>query len=462
MAPISEATIAIAGASGFIGQALGPVLGLRNRLIGLSRSEKSAQNGYTEFRKTDLFSLMDAENALKGVDYAIYLVHSMMPSARLVQGSFEDLDLLCADNFAKAAALQGVKQIVYLGGLMPSEDDVSEHLKSRLEVEQVLGSTGVAVTTLRAGLVVGANGSSYQLLTRLVKRLPMMVLPAWTQTKMQPVSLQAVVQAFTQVLGDFKAYDRVFDLASTAPVSYEELMQATAKALHLKRHFVGVPLFSPSLSRLWVSLTTGAPKELVAPLIESLRHEMLARNDEFHRLSALEEQDIVDIIKEAAETSKQPQQEPRAFLKPTNDKKTDTVRSVQRMLLPPGKDAKWAANEYLRWLPGAMKGLVKVINRDDTHIEFRLSESGPCLLQLESRSHRSDPQRQVMRVTGGSLVKETARGRLEFRQVLNDRVLLAAIHDFVPSLPWWVYRSTQAEVHRWVMGRFAKHLQSLS
>ena len=98
---LSGATVAIAGASGFIGQALGPLLGEQNHLIGLSRSEKSPQNGYAEFRRADLFSLKDAEAALENVDYAVYLVHSMMPSARLVQGAFEDLDLLCADNFAR-------------------------------------------------------------------------------------------------------------------------------------------------------------------------------------------------------------------------------------------------------------------------------------------------------------------------------------------------------------------------
>ena len=461
MSQLTNATIAIAGASGFIGQALGPVLGKDNRLIGLSRSDKPAKNGYAEYRKTDLFSLRDAENALIGVDYAIYLVHSMMPSARLVQGSFEDLDLLCADNFAKAASLQGVKQIVYLGGLMPSEDDVSEHLKSRLEVEEVLGSTGVALTTLRAGLVVGSNGSSYQLLTRLVRRLPLMVLPAWTQTKMQPVALEDVVKSFQFVLGVPDTFNAVYDLSSTAPVSYEELMQATAKALKLKRRFVGVPLFSPKLSRLWVSLTTGAPKELVAPLIESLRHEMLARPQSSFQLPISKERDIIDLIEEAARYEEVSQQ-PRAFLKPSNYKEEHTVRSVQRMVLPEGKNAKWAANEYLNWLPGAMKGLVKVVKTDETHIGFRVSENGLLLLQLELRSHRSDPHRQVMRVTGGLLAKETTRGRLEFRQVLGGRILLAAIHDFVPRLPWWIYRSTQAEVHRWVMEKFAQHLRSLS
>ena len=309
---LSGATVAIAGASGFIGQALGPLLGEQNHLIGLSRSEKSPQNGYAGFRRADLFSLKDAEAALENVDYAVYLVHSMMPSARLVQGAFEDLDLLCADNFAKAAAHNGVKQIVYLGGLMPNDEDVSAHLQSRLEVEEVLGCAGVPVTSLRAGLVIGANGSSYQLLTRLVQRLPIMVLPSWTRTKMQPVSEQEVVQAFQYVLGNPDTFGAVYDLYSTAPVSYEQLMQATAQALELKRRFVGIPLLSPSLSRLWVSLTTGAPKELVAPLIESLRHEMLARKAGPHQLPMAQERDLIALIQQASQKN-QGVQPPRVF-----------------------------------------------------------------------------------------------------------------------------------------------------
>ena len=152
----------------------------------------------------------------------------------------------------------------------------------------------------------------------------------------------------------------------------------------------------------------------------------------------------------------------RVLLKPARTGGADTVRSVQRMQLPEGRDAQWAAQEYFRWLPEAMKGLVQVVQLGDGKIAFRFSEKGPVLLELEMRSHRSDPTRQVMRVTGGYLAKETDRGRLEFRQVLDGRTLLAAIHDFVPSLPWWVYRPTQAEVHRWVMERFGKHLRTLS
>ena len=162
-------TLVVAGATGFIGQSLGPILSQDFHLVGLSRSPRKDPGHYAEFRQADLFSLKDTERALEGADYVVYLVHSMMPSARLVQANFRDLDLVCADNFARAAKMQGVQHMVYLGGLVP-DGSLSEHLASRAEVEDVLRSTGVPVTVLRAGLVVGASGSSFQILLRLVKR----------------------------------------------------------------------------------------------------------------------------------------------------------------------------------------------------------------------------------------------------------------------------------------------------
>ncbi|MAY81113.1 MAG: NmrA family protein, partial [Deltaproteobacteria bacterium] len=116
-------TVVVAGSTGFIGTALAAHLDDQFHLVGLTRSDRTSIPNYAEVRQTDLFSSGDAEKGLKGADYAIYLVHSMMPSARLVQASFRDLDLLCADNFAKAAAKQNVKHIIYVGGIQPEDSD---------------------------------------------------------------------------------------------------------------------------------------------------------------------------------------------------------------------------------------------------------------------------------------------------------------------------------------------------
>lgn len=449
-------TVVVAGASGFVGQAIGVKLGQTHRLVGLSRSDRPARNGYAHFKKTDLFSLKDCEQALEGADYAIYLVHSMMPSARLVQGSFSDLDLLCADNFARAAKHHGVKQIIYLGGLLPTTDKLSLHLQSRAEVERALAATGVPVTTLRAGLVVGANGSSFQMLLRLVKRLPMMLCPAWTKTRMQPVGIDDVIASIKHVCGEPEHFQKTYDLGCPEIVTYRELLEQTASVLGLRRRMLPVPFFSPNLSRLWVSLTTGAPKNLVGPLVKSLTHEMVARPDRM--LKGLEPTSLRKMLEKAVEADKKLQDDPRAFKKAPRSDQVHTVRSVQRMTLPEGTDAEWATEAYLEWLPLGLKGLVRVHRSDTDDIHFTLFRGGPTLLSLSLRNHRNESSRNVLRVTGGILAQETERGRLEFRQVLDDRTLIAGIHDFVPQLPWWLYRATQAQFHKYVMSRFRAHL----
>ena len=143
-------TIAIAGATGFIGSRLCQVLPTDFNVIALSRRIRPETDGL-QWRSCDLYDLDSCIGALKGVDSAVYLVHSMMPSARLTQASFEDLDLILADNFARAAQQNGIKHIVYVGGLDPDTPDTSIHLSSRMEVEQVLANWVETVTALRAG-----------------------------------------------------------------------------------------------------------------------------------------------------------------------------------------------------------------------------------------------------------------------------------------------------------------------
>ena len=156
--------IAVAGATGFVGRSLVGALQGQGEIVALGRSGSpaGAEHESVRWRRCDLFSLRETEEALAGVDVAYYLVHSMLPNNRLTQGTFQDLDLLLADNFGRAAAAAGVRRVIYLGGLIPDAEGegLSAHLASRLEVEQALGAHGVPVTAVRAGLVVGRDGSS--------------------------------------------------------------------------------------------------------------------------------------------------------------------------------------------------------------------------------------------------------------------------------------------------------------
>ena len=156
--------LAIAGASGFIGRWFIETYKNKYDIIALSRKQIKIENDLVEWRTVDLFSISSSIDALKGVDYALYLVHSMQPSTRLNQGNFEDTDLLLADNFSRAAEECKLKHIVYLGCILPKDDqNISKHLHSRYEVEQVLGSRKTPLTAIRAGIIIGPGGSSFNI-----------------------------------------------------------------------------------------------------------------------------------------------------------------------------------------------------------------------------------------------------------------------------------------------------------
>jgi uncharacterized protein YbjT (DUF2867 family) len=447
--------VAVAGATGFVGRALVPALAEHADVIALRRSaapNDAATEGVVVWRRCDLFSLRETEAALAGAEVAYYLVHSMLPSARLTQGRFEDLDLRLADNFGRAAARAGVCRIVYLGGLVPHGDDarraLSTHLASRLEVESALGAHGVPVTAVRAAMVVGPGGSSLEIVVKLVARLPVMVCPAWTLTPSEPIALDDVVAILVRCLADLETTGRVCEVGGPEVLSYRDLMRATARALGKRRLFLPVPLMSPGLSRLWVTLVTGTPRALVAPLVESLLHPMVARDRWLQQRMGLAGTPFSAALAEALLA------QPPA--------RASTVRSVQRLPLPPGRDAAWVAREYTTWLPRFVRPLVHV-QRDGTRVLLHTRGVARPLLELELETARSTPERSLFAIRGGLLAAPapTSSGgqpRLEFRATPDGTHLLAAVQDYRPRLPWWLYRQTQARLHALVMWAFGRHL----
>ncbi len=446
--------IVIAGASGYIGREM--ISSLlekfpKAQIIALSRSEQTSNDVRVTWRACDLFSLKSLELALpKKIDYALYLVHSMGPTAGLDQGSFADYDLILADNFSRIIKKTGLKQLIYLGGLIPDSPHLSLHLQSRLEVEETFLQHNLPTTIFRAGLILGEAGSSFQILIKLVKRLPIMICPQWTQTLTTPVDLETVIISLTSATSDITNVGKVFDLAGCAPLNYMEMMTLTAKEMGLKRMFLSVPFFTPTLSRLWVSLITNSTKDLVYPLIESLEHPMVARASNLYP-GIGSERSYVDLLKKA---SLQPKSSRSLFRFRVQRK---TVRSVQRLHLPEGKDAAWVKDQYLDWLPRFLAPLIIVTQKGDI-TTLSLFKKRIHLLKLNLSKERSSEDRQLLYVDNGLLVSNTNRGRLEFRVVLNRRFVMAAIHDFRPALPWYIYIFTQAKLHLFVMRSFGRYL----
>jgi uncharacterized protein YbjT (DUF2867 family) len=247
------AKVAIAGASGFVGKNLISSLKANHSIRALGRSKPAVSDPSVEWKATELFSASSTIEALKGVEVAIYLVHSMMPSSKLFQGNFHDTDLLLADNFANACKENGVRQIIYLGGLVP-EGYISPHLQSRKEVESVLQSSGVPVTVLRAGMIVGPGGSSFEILRSLVRKLPLMVLPKWTQSDTQAIFIDDVVSVISHSIQNTEFFNKTIDVVNGENLTYEQILKKTATVLKLKRLMFPVPIASTGFSKLWVQI----------------------------------------------------------------------------------------------------------------------------------------------------------------------------------------------------------------
>lgn len=454
---MSRPTVVIAGATGFIGRWFIERFYRDYRIIALSRGRMLPEPGYdkAEWRQVELYSLSSTEAALAEADYAIYLVHSMHPSTRLHQGSFEDTDLLLADNFGRAAKANGLKQILYIGGLLPDfqeERELSRHLRSRWEVEQTLGRAGVPVTALRAGIIVGAGGSSFMMIRKLVERLPALICPAWCQSDTQPVELEDALKMMKYALGREAFYGRSFDIGGDAVTTYMDMITITARLLNKRRFIRPVKYFSPGFSTFWVSLFTDTSQALVRPLVESLKHNLTASPNAL--LDAFPERNGFETAARRAlyGTERLP---PLPKRERSAVREKNTVRSVQRLPNPLGHTATFVARLYQRWLPIFFRALIRVESEDDIST---FSALGQPLLQLQFIPDRSDDDRQLFFITGGRLVRRKDYGWLEFRRLLEGKYIISAIHEFVPALPWYIYILTQANAHAIVMDRFGKYL----
>ena len=449
--------IVIAGASGFVGKQLLNVLRNHHEIVGISRRARKSDDGI-QWVQCDLFSLLDIEKTLSGADVAVYLVHSMLPSARLTQGSFRDFDMILADNFARAAKLTKVKHIIYLSGIIPPDALLSEHLQSRLEVENILKSSGVPTTSLRAGLIIGPGGSSFEMMLRLVKRLPVMICPYWTSTLSYPVAVWDVVKIIKHCIekGPLETTD-CLDLCGPDPLSYKEMMKHLSLKLNRKHIFLPVPFVSPRLSKLWVCLITGAPKDLVYPLVDSLKTHMIPLSPRPPELDFIEPMSFSDAIDRSIKESKTGEN-PTAYSYHGLDNDL-SVRSVQRVTTLFRSEVKGVVDLYFEWLGQYLKPIIS-IEKDGNFYSVKLIGLKQPLLVFEYSTSRSFADRELYYIRSGFLVGKSTRARIEFRNIYQGLYKIIAIHDYIPRLPWFFYKYTQALFHLFVMRSFGKFLIS--
>ena len=446
--------IVLAGATGFIGRWIIDRLQNDFNIIALSRKKvKINPNENVSWRTVDLYSMSSTEKALEGADIAIYLVHSMQPSTRLNQGKFEDTDLLLADNFSRAAQKNKLQQIIYLGGILPKDKhQISNHLLSRYEVEKTLGARTTPLTSIRAGIIIGPGGSSFRIVTQLVKNLPLMGCPKWTKSKNQPIDVFDVLSLIKQCIGNPKTYNKNIEIGGKQVLTYMELLRKTAHLMSKKRLIFPMPFFTIGLSKWWVSIFSNSNINFVSPLVESLKHKMIP-SDDYSDLYKIDFTTMDISIKRALEH--RPPVLP-SFHEPESER--NTVRSVQRIYNPRKYNAQWVAKFYPMWLSKRFAGLINP-RFDGSFLRFYLF--GIMLLELQLIEDRSTPNRQLFYITGGKLTKRTDLGWLEFRSILDNKYVITAIHEYVPKLPWWIYKLTQAQLHLYVMRKFERELKSL-
>jgi len=270
--------VLVTGATGYIGGRLVPELlaaGFRVRVMARRPRHLTAREWHdrVEIVLGDAADPDSLTEALRGVDVAYYLIHSLGTGA-----DFESLDRTNAQNFAAAARVCGVSRIVYLGGLYPEVGRLSPHLESRKEVGEILLASGVPTTVLRAAVIIGSGSASFEMLRYLTERLPVMVTPRWVESRIQPISVRDVLRYLVGSATMPPEVNRGFDIGGPEVLTYRQMMAAYAGIAGLKpRRIIALPLLTPALSSHWVGLVTPVPNSIARPLMESLVNEVVCK-----------------------------------------------------------------------------------------------------------------------------------------------------------------------------------------
>ncbi|HEV7773124.1 MAG TPA: NAD(P)H-binding protein [Conexibacter sp.] len=274
-------SVLLTGATGYVGGQLLALLADDGQLRCLVRDPSRAPEAVRPYAvRGDALSGEGLDTALDGIEVAYYLIHSMGRKGGSGE-SFAERDRRAAEMFGAAAAQAGVRRLIYLGGLSGGDDAEasSAHLRSREEVAEILARHVPQLVHVRAAMVLGPGGASFEMLRALVKRLPAMVCPRWIDTRTQPIALEDVVRAL-YALRDYRFVVGINDveLGGAEVLSYREMMERTAAAMGRRPPLiVRVPVLTPRLSSWWVMLVTPVDNGLVRPLVDGLREEMVVR-----------------------------------------------------------------------------------------------------------------------------------------------------------------------------------------
>ncbi|TSA37142.1 MAG: SDR family oxidoreductase [Porphyromonadaceae bacterium] len=281
--------ILLTGATGYIGRRLLPAL-LENghEVICCVRA---GNRFLAEFRhpnlstiEVDFLKTDDTSKLPIDIDVAYFLMHSMNVSTK----NFENLEKCIAINFVQYINKTLAKQIIYLSGLVPSSGEMSSHLRSRWEVEKILGLCKIPATILRAGIVVGSGSASFEIIRDLSEKLPFMIAPGWLNNRCQPIAIRNVIQYLIGTLGNVACFGKTYDIGGPEILTYKEMLLGYAKVRNLKRRIITFPLVTSRLSSYWLFFITTTSYKLAANLVESMKADLICKNNDLEILLGIE------------------------------------------------------------------------------------------------------------------------------------------------------------------------------
>ena len=281
--------ILVSGANGYIGRRLSDaLLKADHQVYGLVRDlskartvqEESWDHFYT--LQCDLSEEPDFNNFDQKIDVAYFLVHGMANNSK---EKLAKREVTMAKNFIRLCKHMDCRQIIYLSGITP-KGPLSEHLEARSSVEKVLLNSDIPTTVLRSAIVIGAGSASFEIMRDLVEKLPVMIAPKWLNSKCQPIAVMDCIGYMVDVIGKEECYDKSYDIGGPDILTYRELLHIFAKKRGLWRWIITIPVLTPKLSSLWLTLVTAVPYSLARSLVQSLVHEMILGNNDIETVSS--------------------------------------------------------------------------------------------------------------------------------------------------------------------------------
>jgi uncharacterized protein YbjT (DUF2867 family) len=275
--------ILITGTTGYIAKRLAlQLLEDKHELICCVRDlnripDEIEEHPLCSFIKMDFLS-PEPNKIPKDIDVAYYLIHSMATDA----DDFEDLERQCAQNFKNLVEATDCEQVIYLSGIV-NDDSLSKHLKSRLQVEETLKSEKYALTTFRAGIIVGSGSASFEIIRDIVEKLPVMITPKWLNTKTQPLGIRDVLTYLSGALGKEALYNSSYDIFGPEILTYKEMLLQFAEVRGLKRYIYTLPILSPKLSSYWLYFVTSTSFQLAQALVDSMKVEVIGKSSDINK-----------------------------------------------------------------------------------------------------------------------------------------------------------------------------------